>query len=194
MQRASSASRSPVPRSARLGEPRTSRPRSSLDRQPASSRAAVASESASAGLRARIRIAAARAQRRFGPAPTPRPGRRRAPAGLGASTASGPAAEPAQRLGGEERLARARRLDRGADRLEAPQRPLPGRLGAHRVGRDQGERRAARERLAEPHPGAHAERLGRARGLADHLRAAGLGGQRHRLGRAVPGAFAQGAA
>ena len=98
----------------------------------ASSRRAAAPETTSGGRRARIRAAAAWAQSRFGPAPEPgrRPSARRARG----EDRLGPAAEPAQRLGGEERLAGPRGLDRGADRLQRAQRPLPGRLGAHRVG------------------------------------------------------------
>ena len=94
----------------------------------------------------------------------------------------GSAAQRAQRLGGEERLAGARGLDRGADRLQAAQRALPDRLRPHRVRRDQRQRRAASERLADPHPGADPERLGGPRCLTDHLRPAGFGGQRDRAG------------
>ena len=49
-----------------------------------------------------------------------------------------PKAHQAGRL--EERLARTPRLDLGADPLQLPQRPLPGRLGALGVGRHQGQR------------------------------------------------------
>ena len=88
---------------------------------------------------------------------------------------------------------RAPGLDRGADPLQRAQRSLPGRLGALGVGRHQDQLRAARERLAEPHPGADAERLGRPRDLADHLRPARLGRQRHRPSEQLP-ALPQGAA
>ena len=143
------------------------------------------------GRRARIRIAAAWALSRFGPAPSRAgaPSARRARA----RTASGPPQTGAQRLGGEERLAGPRGLDRGADRLQLPQRPLPGGLGADRVGRHQDQRRAAREPLGEPHPGADAKRLRRPRGLAEHLWAARLWRQRHRPSEQLP-PLAQGAA
>ena len=92
----------------------------------------------------------------------------------------GPSPQPAQAPGLEEGLARARRLDLCADPLQTPQRLLPGRLGALGVGRHQRQLGAARERLAEPHPGAHPERLGGPRDLPDHLRPTRLGRQRQR--------------
>ena len=53
--------------------------------------------------------------------------------------------------------------------------------GALGVGRDQPQLGAARERLAEPHPGMDAERLGRARDLAHDLLAVRLRRERDRL-------------
>ena len=70
-------------------------------------------------------------------------------------------------------------LDRGADPLEALQRVLPGSLSPIRIRRHQRQLRAARKRLAKPHPGADAERLRRPGRLSDHLRPAGLRRQRH---------------
>ena len=52
-------------------------------------------------------------------------------------------------------------LDRRADRLERPSDPLPGVGDPDRVGRHERQTRAARERLAQAHPGMDAERLGR---------------------------------
>ena len=101
------------------------------------------------------------------------------------------APEPTQAGGLEEGLARPPRLDRGADPLQASQRLLPGRLRALGIGRHQRQLGAAGERLAEAHPGAHAERLGGPGGLSDHLRPAGLGCQRQRPGEQRPPALFQ---
>ena len=65
-------------------------------------------------------------------------------------------------------------LDRRADRLECPDDPLPRVGDPDRVGRHERQTRAARERLAQAHPGMDAERLGRVRDLADELLAARL--------------------
>ena len=73
-------------------------------------------------------------------------------------------------------------LDRRADVLERGQQALPlvGHTG--RVGSDEPQRRAARERLPQPQAGAYAVGLGGRRDLADELLAPGLGGQRDRPG------------
>jgi hypothetical protein len=89
--------------------------------------------------------------------------------------------EAAQPARVEEGLARARRLHRSADALQPRQHAL-GRLGhADRVGRHEGQARAARERLPHAHAGVDAERLGGLRDLPDHQLAAGLGRERRRL-------------
>ena len=63
----------------------------------------------------------------------------------------------------------------------ARQHRLPRARRALRVGRDQPQARAARERLADPHPGLDAERLRRPRDLTHDLRAVRLRCQRERL-------------
>ena len=60
-------------------------------------------------------------------------------------------------------------LHRGADALQRAQAGVPRVGHADRVGRDEAQRRAARERLPQPQPGAHAVGLGRRGGLADQL-------------------------
>src|SRR5262249_28939988 len=85
-----------------------------------------------------------------------------------------PAIETLETSGLEERLAGAVGPDPPADPLQPPQRLLPGPLGSLGIRGDQGELRAARERLAHPHPGSQAELLRRRRDLPDQLGSAGL--------------------
>ncbi len=99
---------------------------------------------------------------------------------LDASAATDPAVDPVQGRRLEERLAGRRCLDIGTDCLEPPQRFLPDGGCADGVCRDQRQVRTARERLAEAHSDTQTEGLSSAGGLADHLRAAGFGRQRHR--------------
>ena len=56
-----------------------------------------------------------------------------------------------------------------ADPLQPRQHQLPGLGHPGGIGRHERESRAARQRLPQPHPGAHAERLGGRRGLPDRL-------------------------
>ena len=90
--------------------------------------------------------------------------------------------------------ARARRSRRGRARsVRRPHRCPPARAtsalprvgaDARRVGRDERERRAARQRLPQPHPGMDAERLGGRRHLADQ-RLARPGSGASAAGRAI---------
>ena len=77
-------------------------------------------------------------------------------------------------------------LDLGADRLEPVEHAVPERAHALGIGRDQPQRRAARHRLAQPHPPHDPERLGRGGDLPHHLLAARLGRERDRLGQQRP--------
>ena len=87
--------------------------------------------------------------------------------------------EVAQPAGVEPCLAGAAGLDRRADPLERRQQAIPLVRYPGRVGRHEPQRRAAGERLPQPDSGAHAERLGGRRGLADELLAPGFGGERN---------------
>ena len=81
-------------------------------------------------------------------------------------------------------------LDRRPDRLEPHQQPLPAVRDADRVGWDQQQPGAARERLSQAHPGMNAVSLGSERNLPHLLPSPGLRGKRdgnsEQLG-AVPG-------
>jgi hypothetical protein len=66
-------------------------------------------------------------------------------------------------------------LDGGAHRLESHEVPLPDIGHTRGIGRDEGQPRAARERLAEPHAGMDAVSLRGERYLADLLYTARLG-------------------
>ena len=99
-------------------------------------------------------------------AEAPRGGRQPQPA-LRRASAAGPGRGPrrflprgpaARRF--EEGLPGALRLDLGADSLEPPQHRLPGALGPLGIGGNERQLRAAGERLADAHPGAHPELLG----------------------------------
>ena len=83
----------------------------------------------------------------------------------------------------EARDARALGLDLGADALEGGEHAVPLVGHAGRVGGDQAQARAARERLPQPQPGLHAVRLGGRGGLADQRLAARLGRERDRPAR-----------
>ena len=88
------------------------------------------------------------------------------------------AREPA---GLEERLSRAIRFHARADALEPVEQLAPHGPHAVGIGRHEAQAGAARERLAEPHAGLHAERLGGRRHLPYHLRPSSLGSQSNRL-------------
>jgi len=88
--------------------------------------------------------------------------------------------QPAQAARVEARQAGTLGLDRRADRLEPPDDALPPVGDPDGIGWHEGQPRAASERLAEPHPGMDAVRLGRLRHLADELLATGLRGERGR--------------
>ena len=72
------------------------------------------------------------------------------------------------------------RLDREARVLERADDLLPGLLGRGRIGLDEHELRARRERLAEPHPRPDARGLGRRRHGAEQRLPAGLRRERRR--------------
>ncbi len=119
----------------------------------------------------------------------PAGGDRHRPARAGEHALHVPAVQAAQGGGVEVRLARRRRLDRGPDPLQPGQHRLPCARRALRVGRDQPQARAARERLADPHPGVDAERLRGPRDLSHDLRPVWLRRQRERLPQQLaPGA------
>ena len=93
------------------------------------------------------------------------------------------AVQRAQAAGAEPGGAGRARLDGGADALQRAHAGIP-RIGhPDRVGRQQPQRRTARERLPQPQPGAHAVGLGRRRDLADQLVAPRLRGQGDRARR-----------
>ena len=140
------------------------------------------------GRRARARPAAARrrsatAPRRSGRherrrrVPAQRPARRRQHA---LERAAVQRLQPARAEPGDARRAG---LDRRADVLQRAHVRVPRVGHPGRVGRDEPQRRAARERLPQPQPGAQAVRLGGRGDLADELLAPRLGRQRHRPGR-----------
>ena len=83
--------------------------------------------------------------------------------------------EPQQPSGVKAGETRPLGLDRRADRLQPDEQPLPGIGHAGRVGRNQHQAGAAGQRLAQPHPGMDAERLGGERHLAHLLAAPGSG-------------------
>ena len=70
-----------------------------------------------------------------------------------------PAVQPQQPVRGEGGEPRTLRLDRGADRLQPHEQPLPAIGDAGRIGWHERQRRTAGERLAERRPGSDAERL-----------------------------------
>ncbi len=109
------------------------------------SRARRARAQTTCGRRARARVAAASAQKREGPAPI-RAGVASA-LRAAASTWSSVPPRPHEALRLEAGEAGPLRLDRGADRLEPHDQPLPGVGDAGRVGRHERQLRAARERL-----------------------------------------------
>ena len=83
----------------------------------------------------------------------------------------------------EARDAGALGLDRRADALERGEQAIPPVGYARGVGGDQLQRRAARERLPQPQPGAHAVGLGGRRRLPDQRLAPRLGRERDRPAR-----------
>ena len=89
------------------------------------------------------------------------------------------AMDPAQAVAHKVGLARVLRFDGGADLLERAQRLLPGCCDSQRVGADELELGAARERFAERHSLAHTECLGCTGCLAERPGAA-LRGDRQR--------------
>lgn len=94
--------------------------------------------------------------------------------------------ERAQAVEREEGLARALALDLGPDSLEPAEHALPlGRRPA-RVGRDEGQPRAAAERLGDRHPRPDPEGLRRSADLPDGLLASRLGSQSRRLCQHLP--------
>src|SRR5215217_2221648 len=82
----------------------------------------------------------------------------------------------------EPRDAGAAGLDRRADALEPAEQAIPFVGRARGIGSDEPQRRAARQRLPEPQPGADAERLGGGGDLADALLAPRLRRERHGAG------------
>ena len=93
-------------------------------------------------------------RRRSGRAPATEPRRLlRAPRRARSQHPLDPSPEPARPPASKNASPGAPGLDLRADPLQPPQRLLPGALGALGVGRDQGQLGAARERLAQPHPG-----------------------------------------
>jgi hypothetical protein len=78
----------------------------------------------------------------------------------------------------EARLPRSQRLDRCAEALQPRDRTFPGLGDAHRVRRHERQARAARQRLAHPHPGMDPERLGGLRDGAHEQLAPGLRSER----------------
>ena len=86
--------------------------------------------------------------------------------------------QPEQPTGVEAHQAGTFRLDGGTDRLQSHEHTLPGVGHPGGVRRKQRQPRAARQRLAHPHPRPHAERLRGGRDLADQLLAPRLGRQR----------------
>ena len=88
---------------------------------------------------------------------------------LGTTTTTAAAAAAAvqsqQAVGREVGQPRPVQLERRADAFQRARHRLPRPLDRERVGRHQAQLGAARERLAERHPGPHPERLRRARHL-----------------------------
>ena len=93
------------------------------------------------------------------------------------------AVEPLDSSRLEVRDAERGRLDGEAGVLERVQDLLPGALGACRVGLDERERRAGRERLPQPHPRPHARCLGGRRHRPEQRLSLRLGSERRRAQR-----------
>ena len=79
------------------------------------------------------------------------------------------AVQAVQPAGLEARDSRHRRLHLSPHGLQARDDRLPGIGHPHRIGRDEREARAARERLPQPHLGMHAVTLGRGVDLPHEL-------------------------